>query len=196
MSHFNISLLQKISLQEKFNFYEYLAVMLDGGVSISETLTSVQSKLKNKFFKEKIEELQTYVSSGDSMSRSMKKIPQVFHTSEISIIESGESTGKLSKSLFQLSENLKKSHDLRLKIKSALTYPLIVFLFLVLAIIIVLIYVIPSVSQLFDNAEVELPFATKALVATSDFFIYNWYYILFFLAMVGFSFYGYKNTEK
>lgn len=196
MSNLNINLLQKVSLTEKFNFYEYLAIMLDGGVSISETLESVQTKLKNKFFKEKIQELQTYVSSGDSMSRSMKKIPQIFKSGEISIIESWESTGKLSESLFQLSENLRKSHDLRSKIKAALTYPLIIFLFLILAIIIVLVYVIPSVSQLFENAEAELPRATKALIATSNFVIYYWYYILFFLAAAGVSFYGYVHTEK
>ncbi len=187
---------KKISLVDKFNFYEYLSIMLDGGVTISETLDSVQSKIQNKFFKEKIQELQTYVSSGDSFSKSMKKIPQIFSSWEISIIESGETTGKLSKSLSNLSENLRKSYDLRSKIKGALTYPAIIFLFLLLAVIIVLTYVIPSVSQLFETSEVELPLATKALIATSDFMIYNWAYIILFLATFFLGFYAYKNTES
>jgi type IV pilus assembly protein PilC len=63
MNDFKIQFFHKMSLVEKFNFYEYLSVMLDGGVTISETLDSVQTKLKNQFFKEKIKELQTYVSS-------------------------------------------------------------------------------------------------------------------------------------
>ncbi len=79
---------KKVGLVDKFNFYEYVSVMLDGGVTISETLDSVQSKIQNTFFKEKIKELQTYVSSGDSFSKSMKKIPQIFSGGEISIIES------------------------------------------------------------------------------------------------------------
>ena len=79
---------KKISLVDKFNFYEYISVMLDGGVVLSESLDSVQSKIQNSFFKQKIQELQTYVSSGDSFSKSMKKIPQVFSSGEISIIES------------------------------------------------------------------------------------------------------------
>jgi len=169
--------------------------MLDGGVTISETLDSVQTKLKNQFFKEKIRELQTYVSSWDSFSKSMKKIPQVFSTWEISIVEAGESTWKLSASLAQLSENLRKNYDLRSKITWALTYPAIIFVFLILAIVIVLIYVIPAVSQLFETSEVELPLATKALIATSNFMIYNWIIILLFLATVWVLFYGYKNTE-
>jgi len=196
MKNINIPFLQKVSLKDKFNFYEYLSVMLDGWVTISETLESVQSKIKNQFFKEKIRELQTYVSSGDSFSKSMKKVPQIFSTWEIAIVESGETTGKLSVSLWNLSDNLRKSYDLRSKIKSALTYPTIIFAFLVFAIIIVLTYVIPGVSQLFDNSEVALPFATIALIATSDFVINNWPILLLFIATTIVLFYGYKSTEK
>ncbi len=187
---------RKVSLVDKFNFYEYLSVMLDGGVTISETLDSVQTKIKNTFFKEKIQELQTFVSSGDSFSKSMKKIPQIFSAWEISIIESWETTWKLSISLWNLAENLRKSHDLRSKIKGALTYPIIIFLFLILAVVIVLAYVIPSVSQLFETTEVSLPVATIALIATSDFVIYNWGYIILFILSILVFFYGYKNTDK
>jgi type II secretory pathway component PulF len=56
-------------------------------VTISDSLDSVQTKIKNEFFRQKIKELLTFVSSGDSMSRSMKKIPQIFSGAEISIIE-------------------------------------------------------------------------------------------------------------
>lgn len=196
MQKINLNFLKGISLTEKFNFYEYLSVMLDGGVSISETLESVSTKLKNPYFKEKVQELHTYISSGDSMSKSMKKVPQIFTSAEISIIESGESTWKLPQSLWQLAENLRKSHDLRSKIKGALTYPTIIFLFLILAIIIVLAYVIPAVSDLFETSEVELPTATKALIATSDFVIYNWPIIVLFIATLAVLFYGYKNTDS
>lgn len=186
---------KKVGLVDKFNFYEYVSVMLDGGVTISETLDSVQSKIQNTFFKEKIKELQTYVSSGDSFSKSMKKIPQIFSGGEISIIESWETTGKLSLSLAHLSENIRKSHDLRSKIKAALTYPAIIFLFLILAIVIVLTYVIPSVSQLFATSEVSLPIATQALIATSNFVMYQWLYIVLFILFVWLFFVAYKNTE-
>ena len=196
MSQFDLHLFQKISLVDKFNFYEYLSVMLDGGVTISESLDSVQTKIKNKFFREKIKQLQIYVSSGDSFSKSMKKIPQVFHSWEVSMIESWEATGKLSLSLGSLSENLRKSYDLRSQIKGALTYPVIIFLFLLLAIVVVLAYVIPAISQLFETSEVALPFATRALITASDFVIYNWFYIIFFIGAFTVGFYGYKNTQK
>jgi len=196
MHNINIPVFQRVSIKDKFNFYEYLSVMLDGWVTISETLDSVQSKIKNQFFKEKIRELQTYVSSGDSFSKSMKKVPQIFSSWEIAIIESGETTWKLSLSLWNLSDNLRKSYDLRSKIKAALTYPTIIFGFLTLAIVIVLTYVIPAVSQLFETSEVALPAATVALIATSNFVIYNWPILLLFIATAAVLFYGYKSTEK
>lgn len=196
MANIQLPMFKKVGLVDKFNFYEYLSVMLDGGVTISETLDSVQTKIKNPFFKEKLVELKTYVASGDSFSKSMKKIPQVFNSGEISIIESWETTGKLSKSLANLANNLRESHDLRSKIKGALTYPTIIFLFLILAVIIVLAYVIPALSQLFETSDVELPAATKALIATSDFVVYQWPIILLLVITAIVLFVGYKNTEK
>lgn len=85
---FELQLFQKVKTVEKFNFYEYLAVMLNGGVSITEALNSVQSKISNTFFKEKIQELAMFVNSGDSFSKSMKKIPHIFSPGEIAMIES------------------------------------------------------------------------------------------------------------
>ncbi len=192
----NLPFFQKTSLRDKSNFFEYLAVMLDWGVAISETLDSVQVKIKNPYFREKIQELQTYVSSGDSFSKSMKKIPQVFNGGEISIVESGEATWHLSQSLANLAENIKQSSDLRSKIKWALTYPLIIFLFLILAIVIVLTYVIPSVSQLFETSEVALPASTQALISTSNFVINNWMILVFLIAVLVVLFYGYISTQK
>jgi type II secretory pathway component PulF len=76
-------------------------------------------------------------------------------------------------SLAKLSEDLKKVYNLKRKVKASLTYPFIIFLFLFLAVIIVLVYVIPSITPLFANSDVELPAATQALMATSDFVKYN-----------------------
>ena len=185
---------KKIWLIDKYNFYEYLSVMLDWGVSISEALDSVSDKISSIFFKEKIKEIVTYIYSWDSFSKSMKKIPQVFSNAEISIIEAWETTWTLVEAMLKISEDLKKIHNLRSKVRAALTYPIIIFLFLFLAILIVLMYVIPSIMPLFETSEIELPLATKALISTSNFIQNN--YALIFLAL--FSIYvfilWYKNT--
>jgi len=192
----DLPIFKKVSLVDKYNFFEYISVMLDGWVSISETLDSVQTKVKNEYFREKIKQLKIFVSSGDSFSKSMRKIPQIFQSSEVSIIEAGETTGKLWDALSGLSINLRKTDELRRKIKWALTYPTIIFLFLFLSVLIVLTYVIPAITPLFETAEVELPLATRALIATSDFIRFNSLMLLFVFATVITLIVGYKNTER
>lgn len=188
-------LFKSVWLVDKYNFYEYLSVMLDWWVWVAESLSSVESKITSPYFKIKIKELITYISSWDSFSKSMKKIPDVFSASEISIIEAWENTGMLSSSFMKLSDDLKKVHDLKSKVKWALTYPLIIFLFLFLALFIVLTYVIPEIKPLFDTAEVELPIATKLLLLTSDFVINNLGLIFLFISTLIVLFIWYKNTE-
>jgi type II secretory pathway component PulF len=68
--------------------------------------------------------------------------------------------------------------------------------FLILAIVIVLVYVIPAISQLFSTSEVELPFATRALIASSNFMVYNWFIVILFVVTILVLFFGYKNTER
>ena len=186
---------KKVSLTDKYNFYEYLAVMLDGGVSIEETLSSVSSKITSPYFKEKINEFKVYISSWDSVSKSMKKIPQIFPSGEVYIVEAGEATGMLSESLLKLSDELKKVHELRNKIKWALTYPLIIFLFLFLAVLLVLTYVIPAIKPLFETSQVELPTATKALMFVSDFVSSNFLLLILIIFSVFVLFVWYKNTK-
>ncbi|MDQ7009174.1 MAG: type II secretion system F family protein [Candidatus Gracilibacteria bacterium] len=188
--------IKSVSTIEKYNFYEYLSVMVDAGVGFSNALESVQSRITNPFFSEKIEELNTYIKSGDSFSKSMRKVPQIFDIGEISIIEAGEQTGKLVQSLQKLSDDLKKMDALKKKVKGALTYPIVIFSFLILAVIIVLTYVIPQLLPLFETAEVELPGATQALIATSEFLQNNYWYIIFVIFTLIVAFIGYKSTKE
>lgn len=190
--HYYIS--KKVSAIDKSNFYEYLSVMIDWWVTISEALNSVNTKISNYYFKEKIEDIITYISSWDSLSKSMKKNPDIFDNSEISIIEAWESTWMLVESLWQLAEDLLKTHNLKKKIKWSLTYPIIIFLFLFLAVLVVLTYVIPAIKPLFETSEVELPWATKALLFTSDFIRNNFTLLILFLFASFVAFVWYKNT--
>lgn len=188
-------LFKSISSLDKANFYEYLSVMLDWWVSLTESLDSVESKITSLYFKEKILELITYIESWDSFSKAMKKMPDVFNTSEVSIIEAWEKIWWLVESLWKLSDDLKKVYNLKKKVKGALTYPFIIFLFLFLAILIVLVYVIPAIIPLFDNSDVELPTATQALIATSNFIKWNFWVIILFFATIYVAFVGYRATE-
>jgi len=187
---------KKVKIKDKFNFYEYLSVMLDWWISISESLESASDKVDSLYFKEKIKELIIYISSWDSFSKWMKKIPQIFDNWEISVIEAWETSWNLVDSLSKLSESLKKTYELRNKIKSALTYPLIILIFLFIALIVVLTFVIPAIKPLFENSDIELPWATKALIYTSDLISNNLWVLFLILATLYVLFIWYKNTKS
>lgn len=192
----NIYIFKKVSLVDKYNFFDYIWIMIEWWVSITETLSSIWKKIKNKYFLSKIEELRMYISSWDSFSRAMKKVPHVFETSEIAIVEAWETTWNLSVVLLKLSEDIKKIYNLQLKIKASLTYPIIIFVFLIVAVLIVLTYVIPAIIPIFDTSGVELPFATIMLINTSDFIRNNYIALTFLIIGLAFWFLMYKNTLK
>ena len=188
-------LIKKIWDIDKYNFYEYLAVMLDSGIWMGTSLESVKDKITNVFFKQKIDELLLFVSSWDSLSRAMKKNPLVFTPHEISVVEAWESTWTLAISLENLSEDIKKTYDLKKKIKASLTYPLIIFLFLIVAITVVLTYVIPALMPLFENSWEELPWVTQSLISTSEFVSGNFFAILFVIFAWVVFFMIFKSTN-
>lgn len=192
----NLFVSKKVPVIDKANFYEYMGVMIDGGVSFSEALSSVHEKIESIYFKQKIHDLMVYIASGDSFSKSMKKIPQIFSLSEVSIIEAGEETGGLVSALLKLSNDMKQREELRKKISGALTYPSIIFVMLLLAVTVVLIYVVPSIQPLFVTADVELPQATQALIAVSGFVSGNILLLLLVVWAGIASFIGYKNTPS
>lgn len=189
-------LFKKVSLLDKFNFFEYLWVMLDGGVSITSSLHSVQQKMKNPYFKEKIEELLLFINSWDSLNKAMRKMPDVFSSSEFSLIEAWEKSGTLVNSLTSLALETKKLYELKQTIKTALTYPFIIILFLILAVIVVMTYVVPALIPLIEESGAEKPLATVALINTSNFIVNNFILIILLVLAIVLLFYGYKSTEN
>lgn len=189
-----IILFKAVSIKDKYNFFEYLSIMLDWGISVTESLSSVESKITSIYFKWKVKELITYISSWDSFSKAMKNLPDIFTKSEISMIEAGESSWMVAQSLMRISEDLKKIDDLKNKIKWALTYPTIIFLFLFLALFIVLKFVIPELENLFNSAEVDLPISTQLLIWLSDFVVNNWSILFLWILSIVVFIYWYKNT--
>jgi len=185
-----------VSLNDKFNFYEYLSVMLDWWVTIVASLNSVVKRVKNIYFREKIAEMIVYISSWDSLSKAMKKMPDVFSVSESSVVEAWERSWTLVESLSRTAIEFKKLHELKSTIKNSLTYPFIIIIFLVIAVLIVMTYVVPAIIPLLEDAWVEKPFATVALIATSDFITNNFLLIILFWVMSVLWFYFYKSTDS
>lgn len=94
----------------------------------------------------------------------MRKLPHLFSEGEVAIVESGEQTGMLQKAFLSLANDLRDQEALRGKIISATTYPVIVMMFLMLAFIVVMVYVVPQLLPIISQMSGELPIMTRTLV--------------------------------
>lgn len=164
-----IGFLEKISKKELSLFTKQLAIMTKAGVSLVESLDSLSTQTKNRKFKKQILSIKEEISRGNLLSQAFLKFPKTFSSLYINIIAAGEKVGKLNDSLFHLTDHLEREIKLESEIKSALAYPVFVFVFSIFAGIVAIVNIIPAITKAFVG--MELPLETRILIGLSDFFI-------------------------
>ncbi len=189
-------LFKNISEIDRYSFYEYLSNMLDSWVSIKDALLSISDRIENGYFRSRIDELITFVISWDSFSKSVKRLPDVFNPMEISIIETWEKKGKLSAALERLAKNSEATYKLKTKIRDTFSSPILLFISVIIAFLLVITYVIPNIIPLFDASEIGFSLWTNILIWTSRFFSENMMYFLWFAVVLLIIFFWYKSSEK
>lgn len=173
----------KVPLKEKIIFSRQLAVMIKAGLSIIKALESLGRQSENKFFQEAIKDLITQIQGGQTLSKAMEHHQKIFGDVYIAVVRAGEQTGQLSEVLINLAEQQEKEADLTSKVKGAMIYPAIIFCLLIAVIILIVIFVIPSLESIFTESGVKLPFMTRLLLGTSV--ITRKYYWLIIPTIVG-----------
>lgn len=163
--------LGSVSELDKILFTRNLAVMLKAGLSISRALDILYQQTKNKRLKRVISDVRENVVKGKSLNYSLSRFPKIFPSFYISTIKVGETGGTLDEMLKRLADQLKKSYDLGRKIKGAMTYPIVVLVAMAGVMILMLAYVLPKLTLVFGDLDVELPLMTRMIIALSDFVV-------------------------
>ena len=185
-------ILNRVKLRDVIIFTQQLAVMLRSGFPLVMALRTLQKQTENKNFAKVIGEVLENIKGGATLSSSLEKHPEVFSLIYTQIAKSGEQSGKLDKVMDRLSSDLTKSYDLNAKIKGALVYPIFILCALVVVIVIIMIFVIPQLKDLFEEVDVTLPLATRVLIGASNFSVHFWWLILIILIGL-FFFYQWAN---
>ena len=141
----------RIPLKEKSYFFHLLSVMLDAGIPMLESLRILSTKSDNKRFQRIISTMAYYVEGGRPFSEALSKFPTVFDDAEIGVVKSGEAIGRLDEMLQKLSDQMERAYNIQLKLKGAMTYPIVVLTVLFLATIVVMTMVIPKLKVFFDS---------------------------------------------
>jgi type IV pilus assembly protein PilC len=185
----------RITSGDVATFTRQLATMINAGLPLTESLLILRSQVKGSMQKI-VGQILADVEEGESLSSSMKKYPEAFSKTYIALIKSGEVGGVLDEVLVRLADNLEKQQEFKGKVKGALIYPAIVIAGMFIVALVMLIFVIPQLTSLYDQFDAELPLVTKILIGVSDFMQFFW---PFLILLIGGGFYGYnayRQTEN
>jgi len=192
----NISFFNRISKKDLAIFSRQLALMLQSRVSVVQSLKSLASQTKNPVFKQKVLEISQLVEEGNSLSDSFGTYPEVFSIFYISLIKTGEATGKISDALFYLSEHLEREYDIGAQIKGALIYPAFVVGVLFIVVFIVMFFVMPRLVDLLKQTTKNPPFFTALMINFYSFLRgYGWIILAAFFFLILFLVYYFTTKE-
>ncbi len=162
-------LLNKLRPVDKIFFIQNISVLLRAGFSLSHALTVVEEQIQQKRFKKIVTELKKNVESGDTFANALRRYEEDFGSLFINMVESGEMSGKLEDTLESLFIQLKKSHALFLKVRNALAYPIVITIAMFVIGTIMVIFVLPKITDLYKGSTTKLPLATRIVIGFSEF---------------------------
>jgi len=186
----------KVKVKDLATAFRLLAVMINAGLPLIKSLNTlgVQSE-KNPKLARVLFELAGKIEGGKSLSSSMEEFPEVFSESQIGAIAAGEASGQLNKSLRTQAEELEKVSKIQSKVKGALVYPVAILTIMTAVIFVMMIFVVPQISQLFTSSGKTLPLPTLILINTSNFLVAYWYIILIIVGATVFGVSAWKKTK-
>lgn len=171
-------LLHRIKIRDLIQLFIHLDQMDGAGVPLLDALADIRDTTENTALRDAMSEIHRDVSEGSQLSEAMAKHPRIFTNLYVSLVASGERTGKMSSSYRQLVKYLKWVDLMQTRVRKATRYPMILLVVVVAAVTIMMGFVVPQIVEFIRNMEFELPFATTSLIATSDFFQAYWWIVL------------------
>lgn len=167
-----------VSRQDLINFCFHLEQLTSAGVPIVEGLTDLRESMENLRFREVVAGLIEAIEGGKNLSQALADYPQVYSKVFVSLVRSGEQTGKLSDVLKSLTETLKWEDELAAQTKKLMMYPAFVGGIVVLVTFFLMIYLVPQMTGFIRNMGQDLPLNTVILIEVSAFFVSYWWAIL------------------
>jgi MSHA biogenesis protein MshG len=170
--------LYKVSIEELLMFTRQMSALTRAGIPITRSISGIMESIANPLMVAALQDTLEQLESGRSLSISFARHPRVFSNLYISIIQVGESTGRLDEAFAMMADYIDRNRKMSNNISAALRYPTIVISAIVIAMGIVNLFVIPKFASFFEANRLELPWQTTLLLNTSNFLVDYWMYIL------------------
>ena len=160
---------KKVSPQDVMIFSKQFATMVKAGLPILNVLSMLRDQIEHPTLKEIIEDIRKSLEGGITLSKCFEKYPKIFDNIYINLIKAGEESGKLDVFLLKLVDSLEKREKVKKKIKSALTYPVVMFTVAITVMVFMLVKVVPVFAEMYEGMGVPLPTPTAVILNASNF---------------------------
>ena len=167
-----------VARQDLINFCFHLEQLATAGVPVMEGLADLRDSIENPRFREVVAGLIESIEGGRSLSQALAEFPEVFSKVFVSLVRSGEQTGKLSEVLKSLSESLKWEDELAAQTKKLMMYPAFVGGIVLLVTFFLMIYLVPQMTGFIRNMGQDVPLQTRVLIVVSNFFVNFWWAVI------------------
>lgn len=185
-----------VSVQEMSLMTRQLATLIKANIPLVDALMAVSEQVENPTLSEVIADCKNMVNEGSTFAKALGKYPDIFSTIYICMVEAGELSGALDIILLRLAEFLEAQAELRSKVKSAMTYPIIMLVVTTALMGFLFTFLIPKMTAIFEsNPQLVLPWYTVILIDLSQFMV-NYWYIPTGITLIGYViFRNWKSTD-
>lgn len=159
----------RIKDEDRILFMRNLGAMLHAGLPLVRALNVIERQTRKAKIKDIVTAMIKSIEQGGALSVGMEQHPKMFSGLVISMVRAGEESGSLIETLKNISDQLEQTSELKKKVRGAMLYPLIVVSALLIVGVIMLVYIVPTLTKVFTDMNVELPFTTRIVVGLSDF---------------------------
>ncbi len=187
---------EKVKPMELVIFSRQMATLIDSGISLVVGLTILQQQVENPYLKKIFSVIKSDIEAGNSLSSSFAKYPSAFPDMFINMIKAGETSGSLNDILERVADYLERTENIRRKVKSALTYPVLVLSMAIIIVGFLILKVVPTFKNIFESLVGSLPLPTLILIKISDSGLRLFPLIVLSTIILNIIFVRYTHTEQ
>jgi general secretion pathway protein F len=170
---------KSVSIKELSLMTRQLATLIKANIPLVDSLQAVSEQVEDPTLAEALSDIKNSVNEGGQFHKSLSRYPNIFNNIYITMCEAGEATGTLDTILMRLAEFTEAQNELRTKVKSALTYPVVMLVVTIGLLFFLFIFVIPKMVTVFESApQLTMPWYTQAVIDISGVLVNYWYIII------------------
>jgi len=179
-----VGLVKKVPKKDLTIFFRQLSVMLQSRVPVVQSLVSLASQNRNPYFRDVITKISNLVQEGLPLSEALSYYPNIFNNLYISLLRSGEASGNIAGSLQYISQNLERENDIAFQLRQAMVYPLFVVCILLSVLTIIVVEVMPRITELIKESNANPPFFTILILNFYSFLQQYWMFLILGIIVV------------